>query len=297
MVAGAIGGTVSGIVLLPLELLKTRRQSAAWRSSGVGQVSLLAQARAVVASDGVLGLWRGLLPTLAGVAPTRAMHFALYNYYKRTFVEQFGMTKLATTTHLAAAAAASMSTSTLTCPLWTLKTRMQLAQTSSSAAHGLAGSRGLAVHTAGSMWQEGKLRPFFAGLSASYIGAFETAIQFALFEYGKRLYWERQHAQHGSSSGSTTGHSSAPQGSLSTAAGFWLGCTAKLTAAVTLYPHEVLRTRLREAGAGNLRTVAKQMWREGATAWYAGMGTHLARTVPNAGIMFAVVELLTHGTL
>jgi solute carrier family 25 protein 33/36 len=68
-----------------------------------------------------------------------------------------------------------------------------------------------------------------------------------------------------------------------------------MTAAVCLYPHEVIRTRLREEGAkyrGLWRTARIIVAEEGAGALYGGLTAHLMRTVPNSAIMFFTYECL-----
>lgn len=79
---------------------------------------------------------------------------------------------------------------------------------------------------------------------------------------------------------------------------FGVGSVAKLLAASLTYPHEVIRTRMREQRLPGqalkytgffqgLRVVAKE---EGLAGLYAGMTPHLVRVVPNAAIMFFVYE-------
>jgi solute carrier family 25 protein 33/36 len=76
------------------------------------------------------------------------------------------------------------------------------------------------------------------------------------------------------------------------------------------YPHEVLRTRLRESpvspNGANGTTVAvpkyRGLWQsarliymeEGMGALYGGLTAHLLRVVPNAAILFATVEFIVH---
>lgn len=60
------------------------------------------------------------------------------------------------------------------------------------------------------------------------------------------------------------------------------------------YPHEVIRTRLREYSPFAYKGVFSGMLliakREGFRALFNGFGTHLIRVVPSASIMFLVYE-------
>lgn len=85
---------------------------------------------------------------------------------------------------------------------------------------------------------------------------------------------------------------------------FWLSAVSKLFAAAISYPHEVLRTRMREqmAGAdgrlrysGIVQATRLIMAEEGLRGLYGGMGVHLLRTVPNAAILLLVVETMVGG--
>lgn len=73
LLSGGLSGLTSAVCLQPLDLLKTRLQQGydvgrkRWVGRGITDRShrLGAVARQVVADDGVLGLWRGTVPTVA----------------------------------------------------------------------------------------------------------------------------------------------------------------------------------------------------------------------------------------
>ncbi|KAJ1475911.1 mitochondrial carrier domain-containing protein, partial [Baffinella frigidus] len=71
--------------------------------------------------------------------------------------------------------------------------------------------------------------------------------------------------------------------------------SAKVVASASTYPHEVIRTRMRERGAHDLYKTAfgcvRRVWAEhGVRGLYAGMHTHLLRVVPNTAIIFFTYE-------
>ncbi|CEH13862.1 Mitochondrial carrier protein-Rim2p/Mrs12p [Ceraceosorus bombacis] len=129
------------------------------------------------------------------------------------------------------------------------------------------------------------------GMSASYLGVAEGTIQWVLYERIKR--WKPA-GERGTELSTKNSRWSSTIG----AAG-----VAKLTASLITYPHEVLRTRLRQqppAGTsqpkytGLKQTLMLVLKEEGAAALYGGLSAHLLRVVPNAVIMFSVYELALH---
>ena len=132
--------------------------------------------------------------------------------------------------------------------------------------------------------EEGPLG-FWKGLSASYVGCFEGGIQWIVYEKIKAmLSVDKDH-----------------QTRTPSPAEYFLAAALSKTAAIcATYPHEVVRTRLREQAAfgsfkyngfvGTLKTIAKE---EGRKGLYGGMGIHLLRSVPNAAVMFVTFEIVT----
>jgi len=78
--AGSMSGTCSTLLFQPLDVLKTRLQSSAIRSS------MRCEANAVMTADGLQGLWRGVLPSLYRTVPGvglyfSSMHWMRYNVF------------------------------------------------------------------------------------------------------------------------------------------------------------------------------------------------------------------------
>jgi len=126
------------------------------------------------------------------------------------------------------------------------------------------------------------IRGLYKGLSASYLGVTEGTIQWVLYERLKKRVAGK-------------GGATEWAGTLAAA-----GC-AKFTASLITYPHEVLRTRLRQDPpivngvpmpryTGLYQTLRLVIAEEGAVALYGGLSAHLLRVIPNAAIMYTIYE-------
>ncbi|EGO22684.1 mitochondrial carrier protein RIM2 [Serpula lacrymans var. lacrymans S7.9] len=312
-VAGGLGGMCGAIVTSPFDVVKTRLQSSLFRekhaSVGVvgGGVAALPQRptgllwnfvetghilRDIYRDESPQALFKGLGPTLVGVIPARSINFFTYGNGKHIIANNFNNGQENSYVHLSAAAIAGIITGTATNPIWVVKTRLQLS--ASQRRHPLsAGSTLTTTNTSptrffGGSWamikmisREEGIRGFYKGLSASYLGVTEGTIQWVLYERLKKL------------SASTEG-----QGGVQEWAGM-LGSagTAKCVASLITYPHEVLRTRLRQPRVngvvkytGLLQTLRLVIAEEGARSLYGGLSAHLMRVVPNAAVMYSIYE-------
>ncbi|PKI85664.1 hypothetical protein MVES_000010 [Malassezia vespertilionis] len=281
--------------------------------------------------EGLRALFKGLGPTLVGVTPARAINFYTYGNGKRMIADFFYGGQETPFVHLSAAALAGVITATATNPIWVVKTRLQLesqaleaksrmarTQAIGSASSGMRGSgsananKPLSMASKRTMGTSTMLRSRFflslpppqypgksamgmtvsilraegipglyKGLSASYLGVSESTIQWVLYERFKT--WaimadgKGQGAWH---------HTISAAGS------------AKLIATLITYPHEVIRTRLRqqpERGVrrytGLLQTFRLVLLEEGIAGLYGGLSAHLLRVIPNAIVIFSVYEL------
>ncbi|XP_006801266.2 solute carrier family 25 member 36-A-like, partial [Neolamprologus brichardi] len=141
------------------------------------------------------------------------------------------------------------------------------------------------------VYQTDGFRGFYRGMSASYAGISETVIHFVIYENIKRRLQEAKAPQNMDEEEDLTKDASDFVGMMLAAA------TSKTCATSIAYPHEVIRTRLREEGTKyrsffqTLTTVPKE---EGFRALYRGLTTHLVRQIPNTGIMMCTYELVVY---
>lgn len=214
--------------------------------------------KAIVQHEGVKALFRGVGPTLVGAVPSQGISFAAYYYARDHLLPGQGVGL-----HLGSSIFAGVVNNTLTNPIWMIKTRLQQ-HTGTEPAH-------LVVKNL--IQQEG-VRALWRGLSASYLGVVETCIRWVVYEELKAKQKDPSHS-------------------------FLFGISAlsKMIASTAWYPHEVVRTRLREYGnpyRGFVHCFFSILRQEGAKRLYSGLSIHLLRSVPNSAITMVLFEALRH---
>jgi len=155
-----------------------------------------------------------------------------------------------------------------------------------------------------SIYREEGLKGFFKGLSGSYVGCFEGGIQWMVYEKLKSVLTMKNKPIVSNTVTKNKSKSvvTPPVEKKLTAWEYSVAAsTAKMVAIIMTYPHEVVRTRLREQAingafkytgfVNTLNIIAKE---EGVRGLYGGMGLHLLRSVPNAAVMFVTFELVSN---
>eukprot|EP01114_Cavostelium_apophysatum_P013986 TRINITY_DN3504_c0_g1_i1.p1 TRINITY_DN3504_c0_g1~~TRINITY_DN3504_c0_g1_i1.p1 ORF type:complete len:356 (-),score=58.93 TRINITY_DN3504_c0_g1_i1:174-1241(-) len=287
-IAGGTGGTVAACITCPLEVIKTRLQganSSNVATSGKFGTRTITAFGEIWTKEGVRGLFKGLGPNLVGIAPARALHFSTYSATKNFLIQGMKIEE-GPKVHLTSAVVAGVSVHTITSPIWMIKTRMQLQIKDKEVA-----PYKNSFDCARRIVKEEGVKAFYKGLVASYIGVSETAIQFALYERLKLIVQGRKIG-----ATSSTAKDKIQAVTLSPAEYLTTASISKLIASAVTYPHEVVRTRMREQRGENgkykgfmsaLRLIGRE---EGIRGLYGGMGAHMMRTVPNAAIMFLTYE-------
>ncbi|TKW57613.1 Mitochondrial FAD carrier protein FLX1 [Colletotrichum tanaceti] len=295
-VAGLSAGSVATLVVHPLDIVKTRMQihrSAANPSVSLTTMSLI---RTLTQNPHpVASLYRGLTPNLIGNASSWSAFFFFKSRVERAFaywragylplahgsgLEVRNLTKehLTTQDFFVSSALAGALTQVLTNPIWVLKTRMISSDRTTAGAYS-------------SMWVGARVlyrsegwRGFYRGLGVSLIGVSHGAVQFAVYEPAKKMYFagRRRKGDDG--------------GRLSNEATVVISSAAKLVAGAVTYPYQVLRSRLQNYDADErfgrgIRGVVARIWQEeGPRGFYRGLMPGVVRVMPATWVTFLVYE-------
>lgn len=244
-------------------------QEAAKRGSKRALIKYVSE---IVRKEGISALYKGLVPNVIGVAPSKAVYFYTYSTSKRFWNQTGIVVPNSAMVHMLSAGFAGFVTSTAINPIWLVKTRLQLH-------HGPLTIRQCITR----IYTREGIKGFYRGVTASYMGISETIIQFVLYEKLREIIdemeWTKENTKYFN---------------------FMIaGGIAKFFACVIAYPHEVVRTRLREEDSGAkgfFRTLFLLYKEGGYRAMYRGLSVQLLRSVPNTAITMgtyeAVVRLL-----
>nr|XP_060623890.1 solute carrier family 25 member 36 isoform X2 [Anolis sagrei ordinatus] len=298
--AGGCGGTVGAILTCPLEVVKTRLQSSSVtlyisevhlntvNGASVNRVTRVSPGplhclKMILQKEGPRSLFRGLGPNLVGVAPSRAIYFAAYSNCKEVLNNI--LEPDSTQVHMTSAGVAGFTAITATNPIWLIKTRLQLD------ARNRGEKRMSAFECVRKVYHADGIKGFYRGMSASYAGISETVIHFVIYESIKRRLLEYKSASAMDEEDESVKEASDFVGMMMAAA------TSKTCATSIAYPHEVVRTRLREEGTkyrSFFQTLSLLVREEGYGSLYRGLTTHLFRQIPNTAIMMATYEVVVY---
>ncbi|KAL5361943.1 mitochondrial carrier domain-containing protein [Aspergillus floccosus] len=305
LIAGAAGGMVTAVLTSPLDVLRTRlqtdyyqTQASATRQSPTAKPQIrpsfyrssvlhFRETFDILFSihrlEGWRGLFKGLGPSLTGVVPASAVKFYTYGNCKRLFPELIGCEKDSTVVHALSAACAGIATGSATNPIWVVKTRLQLDKV------GARRYKGSLDCISQILKHEGP-KGLYRGLTASYLGTIETTLHLAMYERFKSIISRKVDLE-----GDKEANQFVQGLAMSGASGL-----SKLCACLIAYPHEVIRTRLRQAPmadgrqkyTGIIQCARLILKEEGVMALYGGLTAHLLRTVPSAAITLGTYELV-----
>ncbi|KAH8756746.1 mitochondrial carrier domain-containing protein [Diaporthe sp. PMI_573] len=297
-IAGFTAGLVTTLVAHPLDVIKTRLQVHLQSTTGPTKprpLSTLDVARSFMkAKNPLTAAYRGASISLVANSASWACFFHFKDTFERAIVSGgHGMTsgdKPTRTGYFVAAGLAGMVTSSITNPLWLIRTR--ITSTDRHTAEAYPNMREAALR----IYQGEGLRGFYKGLAVSFIGSSHGAIQFAAYESLRNAVIRKQQQQRFGRAGGEAGGGGGEDKKLSTEATLAISTISKVTAHVATFPHTVVRNRLQNQrdtslyGKG-ISGVVGRMWQEGGfRTFYRGIVPGVLRTLPSTWVTFLVVE-------
>ncbi|KAK1760482.1 mitochondrial carrier domain-containing protein [Echria macrotheca] len=296
-VAGLSAGTMATLIVHPLDIVKTRMQVHRSRSSTTSlssssaapaptALTTVSVMRSLAQTDRPLAaLYRGLTPNLLGNATSWASFFFFKSLAERgiRYLRQTG-NPLSPADFFAASLAAGAATQVITNPIWVLKTRMLASDASAAGAYPSMWAG------AATLFRTEGVGGFYRGLGVGMLAVSHGAVQFAVYDPARRMYFARRRRKEETKSGL---EGDQHMGNEATVV---LSTVAKLVAGVTTYPLQVLRSRLQHYEADALfgrgvSGVVRTLWREdGVRGFYRGMVPGVVRVLPATWVTFLVYE-------
>uniref|UniRef100_A0A6G1S7M1 Solute carrier family 25 member 32 n=1 Tax=Aceria tosichella TaxID=561515 RepID=A0A6G1S7M1_9ACAR len=302
LVAGIVGGLTSTVVLHPLDLLKVRFAVSDGQSESKKNYKNIRNAfSTIVREEGFKGLYKGVIPNCLGAGTAWGLYFLFYNSAKKHMLDSSQVDHLGPLRHMAAGACAGALTTTITNPIWVVKTRLclqygQLTTTVDPAPTATAATSAIRAATKESSlpaskqysgtWDALKKVYKYEGVTGLYrgfvpglLGVSHGAVQLATYEEMKKFYLEKNNLPHDHNLGTLQ----------------YLTCAAlsKLVAASITYPYQVVRARLQDQHVSyeGVFDVVKKTWRyESYLGFYKGFRAYLLHVTPNICIVFFVYE-------
>ncbi|KAB5550956.1 mitochondrial carrier domain-containing protein, partial [Coniochaeta sp. 2T2.1] len=297
--AGLSAGSIATLTVHPLDIVKTRMQIHRSVTSPTQQLTTLSLLRTLTSTPHpVRALYRGLTPNLLGNATSWASFFFFKSRFERLLAslksgqplissssssssQAVDLSVLNPTDYFLSSLAAGAATQLLTNPIWVLKTRIVSSDAGSQGAYPgmLEGAKRL-------LKEEG-VRGFYRGLGVGLMSVSHGAVQFAVYEPAKRVYFARRDRVLGLGEGGDE---------ITNDATIVLSTVSKFVAGAVTYPLQVLRSRLQNYDAEErfgrgIRGVVRQLWREeGVRGFYRGIMPGVVRVLPATWVTFLVYE-------
>ncbi|KAH0495248.1 hypothetical protein TgHK011_008813 [Trichoderma gracile] len=279
-IAGLSAGTIATLVVHPLDIVKTRMQISTSAASAASQnLSTVAMLRSLSSNPKPFSsLYRGLVPNLSGNALSWASFFFFKTRFEDLLTLARGSSRPTPSDFFVASALAGAATSVLSNPIWVVKTRMLASDKGAKGAYTSMWSGFRTIYAT-----EG-VSGLYRGLGVSMIGVSHGAVQFAVYEPAKRLYFARRKRM------------GTDNGRMTTEATVAISSVSKLIAGAVTYPYQVLRSRLQvfhadEKFGKGFRGVVRMTWQqEGIRGFYRGLIPGVVRVMPSTWVTFLVYE-------
>ncbi|BEI90967.1 uncharacterized protein CcaverHIS019_0310370 [Cutaneotrichosporon cavernicola] len=284
LASGALSGLTSAVCLQPLDLLKTRLQQG--YNVGRKRHRLGPVVRQVIRDDGVTGLWRGTVPTVARNVPGVALYFymlsairhelTLVPFFARTTASNEGkrsaLAQLSSSGNLVAGAVARTSVGFVLNPITVIKARFE-SNAYSQYRSLIGGFRHLLAADG--------VRGLFQGFTATAVrDAPYAGLYVVFYEKGKEL---------ASKALSMRPEMSVPNAALHSGS----AVSASVLATILTSPADCVKTRMQVAPAENptiMRAIRHIYTDLGLVGFFAGSSLRISRKAASSAIAWTVYE-------
>ncbi|XP_063704479.1 calcium-binding mitochondrial carrier protein Aralar1 isoform X2 [Culicoides brevitarsis] len=267
---GSVAGALGATSVYPIDLVKTRMQNQ--RAALVGEIAYRNSwdcCKKVIRHEGFLGLYRGLIPQLLGVAPEKAIKLTVNDLVRDKLTDKKG--KIPLWAEIVAGGCAGGSQVVFTNPLEIVKIRLQVAGETPG------GSKIRAWHVV----KELGLFGLYKGARACFLRDIPfSAIYFPAYAHTKAKMADDNGYNH-------------PLTLLAA------GAISGIPAASLVTPADVIKTRLQVVARSGQTTyngvfdaARKIMKEEGFRAFWKGTVARVCRSSPQFGVTLVTYELL-----
>ncbi|KAK7358984.1 hypothetical protein VNO77_00927 [Canavalia gladiata] len=282
--AGAVAAMVSRTFVAPLERLKLE-----YIVRGE-QKNLYELIRAIAASQGLRGFWKGNFVNILRTAPFKAINFYAYDTYRNKMTRMLGNEESTNFERFVAGAAAGITATLLCLPMDTIRTVM--VAPGGEALGGVIGAFRHMIKTEGFF-------SLYKGLVPSIISmAPSGAVYYGVYDILKSAYLHSpegmkriQHLKE-----ETQELNALEQLELGPIRTLLYGAIAGCCSEAATYPFEVVRRQLqmqvRATRLNALATCVKIVEQGGVPALYAGLIPSLLQVLPSAAISYFVYECM-----
>lgn len=317
--SGALAGFLSGLVVCPLDVAKTRfqAQGAYLRDNSALNIKpkytgAIQSMRLIWCEEGIKGLYRGIVPITLGYFPTWMIYFTCYEHFKKFYSSYLSNDE--NLTYFASAISSGAISSTLTNPIWVVKTRLMLQMDNGKTVYDMFTNNKVSASPSikrdwyngcfdafRKMYKSEGLAVFYKGLLPSYFGLCHVAIQFPLYENFKKMFKISDTNNNNNNSNIDAKNTTGIDKTINFLKFILASSLSKMIASGITYPHELVRTRLQlfsnnnsiqhESQLSGLFRVIKAVVRnEGFLGFYSGFVINLARTVPASTVTMVSFE-------
>jgi len=125
LVAGSTAGAAAQAIIYPLEITKTRFALGEFNGGVKAGTSIPSVISSILQREGVRGLYRGLLPSVVGIAPYAGVDLAVYTFLKDLYAQHRANQEPGISTLLLCGATSSTCGMLVSYPLQLVRTRLQ----------------------------------------------------------------------------------------------------------------------------------------------------------------------------